>query len=170
MGVICNSSDKRKNSQETKVISFNSLDNNILYLHNFYRKKHNSPNLELNDELCKMAKNYAKESIINKNKENIFKYNDEILGQNIYLSKIRPKQLEKVINEWYEENRNYDYNSKYYQKNAAHFTQIVWKETKEIGFGSAGENNFCLVVFYYPAGNILGKFTENVENPNKKKK
>ena len=173
MGVICDCSERivKQNIDVPQVISFDWLADNLLSFHNSLRKRHNSPDLLLNVDLCKMAENYAKELIINKNNDKIYKYNDEILGRNIYLSEIKPKQPEKVFYNWYEENKNYDYNFNYYQKNAAHFTQIVWKNTKEMGFGLVDEKNkFCLVVFYYPPGNIFGKFTDNVEYPNKKKK
>ena len=52
---------------------------------------------------------------------------------------------------------------------AGHFTQIVWKDTKTIGFGKAISKNkaglICtyVVARYKPAGNIVEQFRENVK-------
>ena len=46
-----------------------------------------------------------------------------------------------------------------------HFTQVVWKNTKEVGFGVAStkDKSRCYVVAnYYPAGNYQGQFPKNV--------
>lgn len=43
------------------------------------------------------------------------------------------------------------------------FTQIVWKATKEVGFGKAVKQGKCVIVAHYrPAGNVDGKFVRNV--------
>ena len=51
---------------------------------------------------------------------------------------------------------------------SGHFTQVVWEGTKEVGFGFAtyqdGEYNKLVVVGnYYPAGNIMKQFEDNVK-------
>lgn len=49
--------------------------------------------------------------------------------------------------------------------NTGHFTQVVWKETKEFGIGYA-KNNLgfeYITANYFPAGNYLGHFTFNVK-------
>jgi hypothetical protein len=48
-----------------------------------------------------------------------------------------------------------------------HFTQIVWKSTQEFGIGKAHTRGGKLIVVanYHPAGNIMGKFHENVLPP-----
>ena len=47
-----------------------------------------------------------------------------------------------------------------------HFTQVVWKGTKEVGIGIASAKNQCIVVgSYRPAGNMIGDFSNNVPPP-----
>jgi len=47
-----------------------------------------------------------------------------------------------------------------------HFTQVVWKGTKEVGIGIASAKNQCIVVgSYRPAGNMMGDFSNNVPPP-----
>lgn len=49
-----------------------------------------------------------------------------------------------------------------------HFTQIVWKNTSEMGIAMAKRDGTCVVVAcYYPRGNIVGQFIENVLKPAK---
>jgi len=47
---------------------------------------------------------------------------------------------------------------------AGHFTQVVWKSTKEMGIGKAvAANGWVFVVASYrPAGNMMGAFAANV--------
>jgi len=65
---------------------------------------------------------------------------------------------------WYNEHRKYDYNNRQnYQSDAGHFTQVVWKNSQEVGFGQAqGTSMNFAVAMYYPAGNFLGEFDKNV--------
>ena len=48
---------------------------------------------------------------------------------------------------------------------AGHFTQVIWKGSREIGIGRAfadkGQTVY-VVCNYFPAGNIIGHFKENV--------
>ena len=144
------------------------FNNELLKYHNDMRKKHNSPELNLNEKLNQIAKEYAKE-LINSNKIifSPYTYKGEPLGENIYNSEniyIEPKE---VFDQWYNEYKKYDFQSKKFQKEACHFTQIIWKNTKEVGFGI--ENNsskIYIVALYFPAGNIFEEFTKNIIKAN----
>ena len=42
---------------------------------------------------------------------------------------------------------------------------MIWKSTTDIGFGfwdDKENNKYYNVILYYPAGNILGEFKQNV--------
>jgi len=44
--------------------------------------------------------------------------------------------------------------------------QVVWKNTKQVGFGYAKNGDFSIVVAHYsPAGNFQGDFKKNVLRP-----
>lgn len=50
---------------------------------------------------------------------------------------------------------------------AGHFTQMVWKESVELGFGKADSNKNGMKCTYYVArykiaGNMMGSFAKNV--------
>ena len=142
---------------------------NILLIHNNYRKSHDSPTLKLNKILSKKAEDVASHLIIDGNDnldESLFIYDNQPLGVNIYNNKIQ-KSPEEICKEWYNESIIYDYDKNIFQKKAIHFTQIVWKNTKEVGFAFTGKKSKkCIgVALYYPAGNIFDEFKKNVIKP-----
>lgn len=68
------------------------------------------------------------------------------------------------VNSWYSEEAKYKYRDR--QKGTGHFTQLVWKESREMGFGMARKGKMAAAVaLYYPPGNFKGEYEENVERP-----
>ena len=65
----------------------------------------------------------------------------------------------------YNQIKNYDFQSYQFKGSASDFTQLVWKESGVIGFGSnkGADGTFYLIAYYSPAGNneTLG-FADNV--------
>lgn len=64
---------------------------------------------------------------------------------------------------WYDEIKDYKYSKiKRYRigPKVGHYTQMVWKDTKEVGIASAISKNgkVYVVARYYPAGNYLGEY------------
>ena len=131
--------------------------------HNELRIKHESPKLKINKDLNKLAQEYAKQILDSEGKKSFPSniYNDSTLGENILIS--QRITAEEMCQKWYDEINSYDFNINKFQKEASHFTQLIWKETKEVGFGYAfKKDKFCGVALYYPAGNVLGEFSKNV--------
>ena len=52
-------------------------------------------------------------------------------------------------------------------ENVGHFTQVVWKSSKELGVGKATSRSgrIYVVANYYPPGNYQGQFAQNVLPP-----
>lgn len=65
-----------------------------------------------------------------------------------------------MTDEWYNESSSYKYDGKF-DHDAGHFTQVIWKGTRKVGFGFAlnESGRFYAVANYYPAGNFKGKIT-----------
>ena len=65
----------------------------------------------------------------------------------------------------YDEYKDYNFSRGGWQSGTGHFTQVVWKSTKELGMGRAktadGKQTY-VVGRYRPAGNIINYMAENV--------
>ncbi len=116
----------------------------------------------------KIAQNYSKKlHDNNKFEHSNATYDGKDMGENLYkrMGTFNIYNPPDATIAWYNEIKDYNFNTGK-SKNAnqiGHFTQVVWKGTKEVGVGVTCGDNGCLVVAnYYPAGNYLGHFTENV--------
>ena len=64
-----------------------------------------------------------------------------------------------AIQSWYKEGENYDWNNPI----ASRFTQLIWKNMRDFGIGTARVGNRAVVVAnYFPRANFAGQFQENV--------
>jgi glioma pathogenesis-related protein 2 len=77
---------------------------------------------------------------------------------------------QEVVDHWYSEHSKYNFESEPHDvQGIGNFTQVVWKGTKEIGVGKAiqteanGATRVVVVCHYFPAGNVLTKFMDNVQ-------
>ena len=139
----------------------------MLKLHNEERKKNDSEELKLNEDLNSLALEYSENIKSNPEKIKKFKYinifKELIVGENIAYSKT--KEPKKIFETWLNKDKNYETNSNKFLKANAHYTQIIWKNTKEIGISMSYDeenNRYCTVILYNPPGNTLGSFHENI--------
>ncbi|PSN37032.1 hypothetical protein C0J52_17650 [Blattella germanica] len=119
-----------------------------LRIHNEYRRKHGVPELKLSKELCIYAKDWAKTLA----REDRFGHRpDGKYGENIYCM-------------W-----SSDPQQRVTAKDAclSHFSQMVWKNSQELGMGLARSKNgrVLIVANYHPRGNYIGQFADNVPRP-----
>jgi hypothetical protein len=83
------------------------------------------------------------------------------LGENIFWgSDSDSYSLLDASKSWYEEKQQYRYGPiSNFSDGTGHYTQMVWKETKEMGLGVAytKKGGIIVVASYYPAGNFIGQ-------------
>jgi hypothetical protein len=67
------------------------------------------------------------------------------------------------VDSWYSGKSKYDFRNPAFNMDTGLFTQIVWRSTSQVGFGISSRNNkaYC-VAHYWPRGNVVGHFAENV--------
>lgn len=67
----------------------------------------------------------------------------------------------------YAEESQHQYGKEPTTLKTGHFTQVIWRDSTELGVGMARNRNgeVYVVCNYNPAGNFLGSFTENVLPP-----
>lgn len=64
----------------------------------------------------------------------------------------------------YDEIKLYKFRGEPSNMDAGHFTQVIWKASRELGvaFSASGDGTIVVVANYLPPGNLLGSFAENV--------
>ena len=137
---------------------------------NEYREKHGVPLLSLNPSLTTKAAEYAQ--IISENNKYLFsdiKFMGDICGKNLCIMENEGCDGKKVCDKWYSEIKDYDFGNdgKNDKQKIKNFAQLIWKDTKEVGFGwhVNKEGVIYIVGLYYPCGNIERKYSENVLPP-----
>ena len=153
-------------SETNSVYSLNTkFLEEILHSHNELRLKHNSPPLVLSPNLSTLAQKKVEKMA----KKGIKKYKKEInkdnYGINYFFSKNNCTG-DEVTSFWYEGINKYNF-TKQENKNDEkinNFTQLIWKNTKEVGFGYTNDDkgNFYVIAYYFPCGNIKGEYKNNV--------
>ena len=154
-------------SEAISVYSINTrFLEEILNSHNDLRAKHNSPPLILNPNLSTLAQNRVEKMAQKKIKK--IKEKNKKMGENFYFSKSNCSG-EDVTLFWYKGKNKYNFEKGIIQKNDEEinsFTQLIWKSTKEVGFGFTNdeEGNFYVLALYSPKGNINGEYKNNIQS------
>ncbi|CEG81570.1 hypothetical protein RMATCC62417_15758 [Rhizopus microsporus] len=134
---------------------------NILKVTNSLRAKHHAPPLKWSNKLATYAQNWSNRCV--------FEHSQGQYGENLAYGY---PNWGSVIRDWYSEVKDYNYDHP--QFNAGHFTQLVWKETTEVGCGAKVCNNLCpgcklYTCSYKVPGNMMGDnwryFKQNVIRP-----
>ncbi|CAG2245183.1 unnamed protein product [Mytilus edulis] len=147
-----------------------------LKAHNGLRAKHGVPALTCAADLCAMAQKWADYLLANNLNGHSSDDHNLGAGENIAYRMGSMKDLDysakDATESWYSEIENY---GSYYGKEPpdfgqvpayGHFTQVVWKDTTEMGIGKArGNGRVVVVANYRPAGNFIGSYSQNVLPP-----
>jgi len=137
--------------------------------HNVYRTTHSEPLLVLSSQLNDVAQHYA-EQLARTNR--LVNSSNTQFGENLYAFRASGQALprpEVVVDRWYSEIQNYNFDKPGFHTGTGHFTQLVWKSSKELGIGiaHAADGTWYVVANYSPPGNISGQFPLNVLKPKK---
>ncbi|CAF3219779.1 unnamed protein product [Rotaria socialis] len=134
--------------------------------HNYFRERHCTPSMILNSTLNTIAQNYADYLAAN----NLFQHSGAAgLGENLW--GMSSSAVITFVNgstpttSWYNEISLYNYSDPGFSLSTGHFTQVIWKRSIQLGIGIALSNNSKsarVVGNYYPAGNVIGSFPDNV--------
>ena len=160
-----NNNNKKEVESKTPSITGSEFQKSALDAHNNYRAKHHVGKLVLNQELCDIAQKYAEKLARTGNfAHSNGSFHGDNMGENLfacYGMKITGKMM---TDDWYNEVHQYNFNNPGYISGTGHFTQIVWKGSKQVGFGyaQARDGYYYGVANYYPAGNFIGEFEDNV--------
>eukprot|EP00927_Polykrikos_kofoidii_P060976 TRINITY_DN5586_c0_g1_i1.p1 TRINITY_DN5586_c0_g1~~TRINITY_DN5586_c0_g1_i1.p1 ORF type:complete len:417 (+),score=62.33 TRINITY_DN5586_c0_g1_i1:47-1252(+) len=84
-------------------------------------------------------------------------------GQNAYWCSAPGSSAFDCTKSWYDEidDPGYDFEAPGFTSGTGHFTQVVWKGTRQVGMAASEDGRF-VVANYLPPGNFLRAFKENV--------
>lgn len=135
--------------------------NELVEAHNFWRKQVKTPPLSWSDELARQAREWALTLL----RKGAFEHEpDASYGQNIAWFAGERLNPTAVVDYWGNEVEYFDAQKNTCHEEAVcrHYTQIVWKDTREVGCASAwgehpkyGVQEFW-VCNYSPPGNMEG--------------
>jgi len=144
--------------------SGNSFITQCLKMHNDLRTPLGVPKVTWSSSLASSATKWAKE-IARMNKLQHSTGRDHV-GENVSYTATKPDSLSRLIQMWIDERKYYTH--KAYPNcsktgdsgDVGHYTQMIWKDTTEIGCGIAtsSSNKDYLVCQYKTSGNRSGKF------------
>lgn len=155
--------------------SQNTIDKKkALKIHNDARKEVGTNPLVWSEKLEKQALFYAK-ILARKDEKRRMQHSQTKDGENLTYSYAYEKLKEKITPiysktplsdasaGWYEEKKDYKYSKTKRIRVGppiGHYTQMVWKDTKEVGISYAisKKGSVYVVARYYPPGNYQGEY------------
>mmetsp|Transcript_6354 Transcript_6354/g.9644 ORF Transcript_6354/g.9644 Transcript_6354/m.9644 type:complete len:195 (-) Transcript_6354:41-625(-) len=147
----------------------NFVDAALVHLMNDHRRRHCVPDFHWDSRLANFARAHAASVCLT----GALRSGGGKYGKHIWrMSSSGPfeynvQHIGNVVNAWYNQKQDYNYDEPGYSNKTAHFTQVVWMDTTSAGcahFSCHLKGLYDVVVgcHFYPEGNVLGEFTENV--------
>jgi pathogenesis-related protein 1 len=136
--------------------TYSVVANEVVNAHNAVRSKVGVPPLAWSDELAGVAQRWAQKLLA----ADAFEHSNNDYGENLYRingpgASSTPME---VVNAWAAEHVYYRYANNSCTGICGHYTQVVWKDTKAVGCGSARDaEHEVWVCNYAPYGNIVGE-------------
>jgi hypothetical protein len=138
----------------------------LLAEHNRWRAEVGAPPLRWSAKLAGIAQGWADHL---KNDSCGMYHSGNGYGENIYQATaimwsdgrrdFSPKTAKDVVGAWGSEIKDYNYANNSCSGVCGHYTQLVWKTTKEVGCAMSvcGDNGQIWVCSYSPPGNVVGQ-------------
>jgi uncharacterized protein YkwD len=141
-----------------------SLDQRALVdTHNKLRAKHCAPPLAWSAKVAASAEHWA-ETL--RKKGCPLQHSGGQYGENLAAGTAGMLDAAQVVTMWYDEVKRYSFRSGGFSMNTGHFTQLAWRDTKNLGCARATCPGIDVWVCQYdPPGNVQGQFKENVLAP-----
>ncbi|CAK7242788.1 MAG: hypothetical protein STHCBS139747_004290 [Sporothrix thermara] len=135
----------------------------ILNSTNFFRREHNATAVVWNATIASFADEYLANDT-----DCTFAHSGGPYGENIAVGY---QSVQDAVDAWGNERSKYSFNDPGFSEATGHFTQLVWKNSTSVGCGrklcggkadGSKSTGWFLVCEYWPRGNIIGQFAEEV--------
>lgn len=122
---------------------YSDFELDCLKAHNEVRARHGVPSLKLSKKLCKHAEEWAR---ILASRGILLHRNNSSYGENIFCSWSSNANNNHVsgrepVDNWYNEISQHVFHKEPTTLKTGHFTQVVWRESRELGVGMAKNRN-----------------------------
>ncbi len=155
---------------ERKPLTNQQRFKDVLASHNRIRAKHRLAPLTWSNKLANYSQQWANQ-MARGQKCQMYHRSKTKFGENLFRStaivwsdgkrEIAPVTSKQVIKAWTDEERWYDYSRNRCQpgQQCGHYTQVVWKSTKEVGCALkvCADKSQTWVCSYSPPGNYIGQ-------------
>jgi uncharacterized protein YkwD len=137
-----------------------SIAQRFVDAHNKYRAKHCAAPLMWSTKLAAAAQKWA-DSL--RDQGCAFGHSGGPYGENLAAGTIGALDPASTVTYWYDEIKHYKFPDGGFSPTTGHFTQLVWRGTKQVGCGhSQCKGNDIWVCEYDPPGNWDGEYRTNV--------
>jgi uncharacterized protein YkwD len=131
----------------------------MLDAHNSYRGRHCVPALTWSARLAASAQQWANRCDFNHEGRTPY-------GENLFWGTAGAFSPQSAVVSWYEEIEEHNFSNPDFSEQTGHFTQVVWRTSKQLGCGVAScRGNHFWVCRYSPPGNVSGQFGRNAPKP-----
>ena len=132
-----------------------ALKQQMLAAHNAVRERVKTPPLVWSDRLAGYAQEWAGKLLARKQ---FMHRPDSPYGENLFEIRGGAASPGQVVKDWAEESKSYNYQSNSCSEVCGHYTQLVWRDSKEVGCAVArGGGREVWVCNYNPPGNWRGR-------------
>jgi len=132
-----------------------SLGRSMLAAHNAVRARVRVPPLVWSGRLAAYAQEWADHLLA---RGEFAHSRNPAYGENLFEITGAAASPKEVVHDWASESRDYDYRSNRCHGVCGHYTQIVWRDTREVGCAVArGRGREVWVCEYNPPGNWVGR-------------
>jgi uncharacterized protein YkwD len=137
----------------------------ILAAHNQHRRQHCAPPLRWSPRLARVAARWARHLA---RAQCAFEHSPSSdYGENLFFAApSNPNTGLEAVETWYNEHREYNFRRGRFDFRTGHFTQLVWRNTTDLGCARSRCNGGDLwVCNYHPPGNVRDHYRANVLAP-----
>ncbi|OTB01316.1 hypothetical protein M426DRAFT_323585 [Hypoxylon sp. CI-4A] len=151
-------------SEAPSFVDHDAFTSAILNSTNYYRESYNASTVRWNSTLESFASSYLQaHSTRDDNDEKCnMHHSGGPYGENLALG---CSDATSCVDMWASEVAEYDYGDPGFGETTGHFTQLVWRDTTDVGCGAKlcpGNGGWYLACEYWPRGNIIGAFADEV--------
>uniref|UniRef100_A0A1Y1KMF7 SCP domain-containing protein n=1 Tax=Photinus pyralis TaxID=7054 RepID=A0A1Y1KMF7_PHOPY len=154
---------------QQRAVDINDFRKLALERHNYHRRRHGCADLILNDTISAHAQDWANQISLG---EGLPHRPNNPYGENLFAAWASWTDYDitgdVAVNSWYSEIHKYVFGeaTPHNFNDVGHFTQLIWKNSKQLGVGKVAKNGKVWVVANYdPPGNYGGEYVENVPKP-----